>query len=98
MTDAIVSWLSNDIANISKNLLEQTKLYFYPKTNMGTIKVLADNALVTNIEASQFFNIKIFVNLNVFNNGPLKAAITRTTIETLDTLLDESVVSISTSL
>lgn len=95
MTDTVVNWLMVDIANISKNLLEQTKLYFYPKTNMGTIKVLADNALVTNIEASQYFNIRLFVNFNVFNNALLKSALTKAAIKILDELLNKSVVSIS---
>lgn len=95
MVTSMISWIVGDIADMSKKLLEQTKMYFYPKTNMGTVKVLADNAVVTNIEAAQNFSVKLYVSSSVFNNPLLKSTISKATIKTIDTILQDSVISIS---
>jgi hypothetical protein len=95
MVNSIVNWLMVDIADMSNRLLEQTRIYFYPKTNIGNINVLVDNGLVTGIDASQRLTVKLYVSALVFSNDALRKTLTRATIRTLDVLLKQSVISIS---
>lgn len=95
MIDSIVNWLTVDIADMSNRLLEQTRIYFYPKTNIGNINVLVDNGLVTGIDASQKLTVKLYVSSLVFSNDILRKSLTRATIKALDILLKQSVISIS---
>lgn len=95
MTGSLVEWMLGDITQMSEKLLEQTRLYFYPKTNMGTVKVLMDNAIVTDIEAAQKLTIKLYVTSRVLNNIPLKNALSRATINLIDTAFTKQVISTS---
>lgn len=95
MINSIVNWLLVDIADMSDRLLEQTRIYFYPKTNIGNIKVLADNGLMVGIDASQRLTVKLYVSSLVFTNDILRKSLTRATIKALDILLREPIISIS---
>jgi hypothetical protein len=96
MVNAIVEWLTSDLANLSDKLLDQTRLYFYPKTNMGLINVLVQDGSIKSIEAGQYFNVDLYVTDSVYKNLTLRAAITQKTISDLDTLLKANVISNST--
>lgn len=95
MVGSLVEWMLGDITQMSEKLLEQTRLYFYPKTNMGTVKVLMDNAIVTDIEAAQKLSIKLYVNSRVLSNIPLKNALSRATISLIDSSFTNQVISVS---
>jgi hypothetical protein len=42
--------------------LEQTRIYFYPKSNLSNIRVMVGSGTITQLEANQAFNIKLTVN------------------------------------
>ena len=92
----VVDWITNDLNAMSANLLEQTKLFFYPKTTMGSVRVMIENGVQTVVEAGQYFGIKLYVNDTVFENNELREAITVKTVEMIDAQLKSSTVSIST--
>jgi hypothetical protein len=93
MVDTVVNWVVNDLGDINNRVLEQTRIYYYPKTNLGSIKVLVDQSVVTNIKASQVFNIQLYVNSAVYKNEDLRKFLTTATIRTLDNLMNQSVIS-----
>lgn len=68
----IVDWLTNKLASISRVLLEKTKLYFYPKTNMGNIEALVDNGIMKTISAAQSFTVHLYLSETNYNNAELK--------------------------
>ena len=92
---ALITWLTDDLINMGNNLIEQTRLYFYPKTTMGNISVVADDASVVNIEAGQYFNVDLYVNSSVYQNADLRETLRKTTISTIDSILQNPTVSIS---
>lgn len=92
----VVDWITNDLSSMSSNLLEQTRLFFYPKTTMGSVRVMIENGVQTVVEAGQYFGIKLYVNDSVFENNELREALTVKTVEMLDVELKSSTVSIST--
>jgi hypothetical protein len=93
---AVVSWLTDDLINMSTNLLELTRLYFYPKTTLGKIKAVVDGGVTTVLDAGQSFVVDLYVTDNVYQNTPLREALKRTTISTIDDLLKQTVITSST--
>lgn len=93
IVDSVVNWVTNELGELNNRTLEQTSIYFYPKTNLGTIKVLVDQSQVMNINANQTFSVQIYVNKNVFNNLELRKYLTTATIKALDNLMNDKVIS-----
>lgn len=94
ITQDIVSWLTNDLVNIGKQILEQTRVYFYPNTTLGTIRALVDNGVVKNIKAGQSFKVVLSVSNLVYNNIDLRAKISGITIKTINSQLSNATVSL----
>lgn len=95
MIDSIVEWVVVELVDLNTRALEQTRIYFYPKTNLGDISVLVDNSVVTNIDANQVFAIQLYVDNKVFLNTDLRKFLTVATVKKIDTLLGEENLSIS---
>lgn len=93
MTDAIVNWVVNELGDFNQRSLDQTRIYLYPKTNLGTIKVLADQSQVMNIQANQVFNVHLYVKKSVYENAELRKYLNDSTIREIDNLLVNNVVS-----
>jgi len=95
IVDTVVGWLTIDLATMGSNLLEQTKLFFYPKTTMGSIQVLADNGQVTSVEAGQAFKVVLYVTRVVYQNSDLRETLRKSTIDVIDAILKNETVSTS---
>ena len=93
MAETLVSWLTNDLTSIKEQLIENTSLYFYPKTRLGQIKALIENGTITTIEAAQSFKVELYVSAAVSRNEALKAKLTNVTIEQILKTLNSNVVS-----
>lgn len=92
--DAVVSWVTQDIASIAERVLDQTDIFLYPKTNMGTIDVMVDNGVKTVIDAEQSFTVKLYVSKQVYESEPLKEALTTTCIKTIDAALTPTLIAV----
>lgn len=95
MVSTILNWLTIDLANMSKKLLEQTKLYFYPKKTMGMVDVIISDGRVTTVSASQSFKVNLYVKPDVYKNIDLRNLLIKTTITTIDNLIKQSTISMS---
>ncbi len=94
IVNAVVVWLTNDLAKLSTQLLEETKIYYYPKTNMGKIRVLVENGRTVNIDAGHSFNVKLYVNDTVYQNTDLRNSLSTNTVRVLDNCLKKTLVSV----
>jgi len=94
MVQEVVSWLTNDLVTIESQLLEQTKLYFYPKTTTGTIDVIINNGQTTMVFAGQSFLVTLYVSDAVYNNATLRTQLTTSTIQTISNQLTSPIVTI----
>ena len=92
---AIVDWTVIDIERLAQQVLEETFIYFYPKTNMGDLRVIGENGFPAYLPASQSFSVRLFVREQVMNNGDLRNKLTETCIKTIDEELKKSVIAIS---
>ena len=95
MTSIFVDWITNSLEDISKRLIEQTKIYFYPKTTTGDIDVMVKDGVTTTIEAGQKFVLTLHVSGVVFKNLDLRNQLRIKAIEVINSQLKKTVISLS---
>jgi len=95
LVNSVVDWLIDDLPNMGDNLLEQTDLYFYPVTTLGTVDVMFSSGLTTALNASQSFEVTLYVKSAVYGNLSLRETIMRKTIQTIADMLRNKTVSMS---
>lgn len=81
--DKLVTWVTEDIASISKQLIEQSKIYLYPKSNRGYINVFVGEGEKALVKAEQKLVVIHQVTADVYSNPTLLNAIEESTIKTL---------------
>lgn len=95
ITSTMMDWMTRDLELINNKLLEQTHIFFYPKTSMGKIDVMVQNNTRRVIEAGQSLKIRLYVAPIVFENFALREALTKGTIKAIDEEFKKSTVTIS---
>jgi hypothetical protein len=93
LTKKVVSWLVDDLAEVSKKVLDKTRIYFYPKTTMGMIDVVVGDGVTRSIEAAQSFVVRIQVDDAVYRNSALRDQMELATIKTLSELMGAASIS-----
>lgn len=93
IVDTLVSWIHDGLKDISKSLLEQTRIFFYPKSTVGPIEVMVNNSVRTIIESGQRFVVKLFVSNIVHGNHELRKELKAATVRILAESLKGEVVS-----
>ena len=96
ITQSVLSWLINDLVNIETQLLEQTSIYFYPNSTLGTLQAMVDNGAIVNIDASQSFSVNLYVSQVVYDDDALRSQLSIATISTIGKQLAQSRFSIDT--
>ena len=91
----VVDWLTDDLPTMGDNLLEQTAIYYYPTTTLGSVDVMFSSGLTTTINAGQAFQVTLYVKAGVYANAALRATISRKTIETIGQALASRTISMS---
>jgi hypothetical protein len=94
LTATLVDWLTNDLTVMTGKLLDQTRLYFYPKTTLGTVQVMVSNGQVKTIAAGQALRAQLYVSATVFANLELRDRLAKTTIRVINEQLKSTTVSI----
>ncbi|WP_233874750.1 hypothetical protein [Paraburkholderia adhaesiva] len=95
LVDTVVGWLTGEFETFNDNLLENTSLYYYPVANMGSVQVWGPDSILYNIDAAQSFQVTCLVAATVFDNDDLKQQLQTITISTINTQLQNDVVSMS---
>lgn len=65
--NALCNWVTTDMALLNEELLDRTRLYYYPKTTMGNIRVRAGTAELE-VSAYQTFRIIYYMDQERFRN------------------------------
>lgn len=91
----LVSWINEDISDLHKLLLEQTKIFFYPKTTLSKVRILVDGDKEAIIDAEQSLFIDMYVGLRIANNPEVQRDIYNKTVRLIDVFIDKSSISIS---
>lgn len=94
LTDTVVGWLTADLAELEKQLLDQTHIYFYPKTTLGSIDVLVGAGIIKTISAGQALRLSLYVTSAVYTNTELRERLSKTSIKVISDQLAGTTVSI----
>jgi hypothetical protein len=91
----VVTWMTTDIPGYQNFLLEQTRIYFHPKVTAGMVRVIDSDNNTVFIDSAQNLALKLYVPARVFNDTALRKTISQSTVKALSTLLQDTVVSVS---
>lgn len=94
VVDLITSWVTADIEAISDKLLEQTELFFYPKTTVGTIEAMVEDGRTVRLPAAQQWRVRYYMLEEKYNNAELRATVERTTIQVLSDAMDATTIAL----
>lgn len=95
LATSLVSWLVEDLADLSKKLLDKTQIFFYPKATQGDIRVMTKNGLQTSLAAGQEFDVTLHVPATTYGNADLLDKILSNTIKVIDQNVKAVTVAIS---
>mgnify|MGYP005811337035 CR=1 FL=1 len=93
-TEQIVSWISSDIAEIKKTMLENTELWFYPKQTLGEVDVYVGEALSTKISSDQRFYVRFYLTKAGYENLELREAIQKQALQVINDCLQKTTISV----
>ena len=91
----VVDYLDNDIGMFSKELLENTELYFSPKRTLGEVQVLGINNNPIRIPANLSFRVRFQLREEMFNNMAFRNSLEQTTRIIISNALKKDSVSLS---
>lgn len=89
----LVEWITQDVDLLADKFYAGTDLHFYPKRNMGHVKVVVGNRLHTTIPAEQNLKVTYFVPITVFENAELKDKLEKQTAGVIDSVLQNTTMS-----
>ena len=91
----VAGWLVNDIEPVSKYLLEQTRLYFYPKSTLGNISVIVQEGQTASMPAEQSFAVTFYLTGVAYRDADLRTSLSRMAVETINEVLQNRTVTLS---
>lgn len=92
---AIVNWLVEDIASVQDYLIEQTTLYYYPKSTLGNVNVKVMEDKTVSINSAQSFAVTFYLSGTAYRDAALRTALTTAATIVIHEQLQEPVVTIS---
>lgn len=91
----LTDWIVDTVEGMQQDLLDETSLFFYPKTTLGTIPVLIDNNGQDNLSAEQAFTLDLYVSYAVYNNPDIKDKLRTITVQILDEAISQTTINLS---
>lgn len=81
--NTITDWITDSLQNIQERLLEQTKIFFYPNSTLGSILADVDGNKNQLVKAEQSFILNLYVNEDVFVDTEIRSSLVRETLITI---------------
>lgn len=91
--DILRTYIVNDLAGIGNRLLENTKIYFYPKRTMGEAKILVDDGTEIQTPMRLSFKVTYYLDETTYNDFDIRQAIIRMSHEVINKHLEKERVS-----
>mgnify|MGYP000414464001 CR=1 FL=1 len=90
-----VEWIINQLPVFEDKMLEQTKIFFHPKTTSGKIRVLTPSNTEAVIDSAQSLKLILHVSNMVAKNFPLRAEMIRLSVLAIDKYFKNTMVAVS---
>jgi hypothetical protein len=91
----LTDWIVDGLADIAEELLEQTRVYFYPKTTLGVVRVYTPNDAEDYLNAEQVLTVSLYAPKAIYENLGVREKLESSTIEILSTYIGQSRVNVS---
>lgn len=95
LANVLDQWIYTDLAEIDTVLLEQTRIYYYPKKSVGAVTVMLSDDSKVVINAEQSLAVTLYVRDTVFKDAQMREEITKKTVVYLNEALQSDTVSSS---
>lgn len=92
--DIIGTWVYEDIGSLSSQLLENTRLWFYPQTTFGDVDALVEEASPVSLDANQSFRVKFYLSKLGYDSADLRGDLTNKAIEEISNGLKRTRISV----
>lgn len=89
----LTGWISDEIEVMSKKFYGQSELYFYPKRNLGYVKVSVGDKTTLSIPAEQKLDVEFAISSSNYDNAELKDSIEKQTAVVLDEVFKTTTIS-----
>lgn len=89
----IVQWCIEDINDLSQNLLENTQMWFYPRTTMGDIQATVESGISVTLPSQQSFDVTFYLNEINHQNLALREDLVTIATRQINQALQNDVVS-----
>ena len=71
----VVTWLEQDLAPLNALALENTTIFFFTQSTIGSVEVIVGEEKAQSIDAAQSFKVGFSVDALVYRNAELRAAL-----------------------
>lgn len=95
VVQSMVKWITQDLVTANNAVLELTKIYYYPKTELGYVNVITPDSTVITVDAKQKFTVTAYVAKKTIKDEKQTAALTQSIITAIKQGLDSEVISTS---
>lgn len=90
LAGVITDWVTETLETLSGKLLEQTRVYFYPKTTLSMVQIYPDGGSLTTVSSEQSFTVDLYVPDEVYADLELRQTLEETTVRYLDSIISNS--------
>ena len=84
LVDTLVTWITEDLSVVEKRLMDQTKIFLYPRSQLGYIQIETFDGIEKTIPAEHSLEINLYVKQSVLNDESLRQTIEHNAIRVLD--------------
>jgi len=95
IVDTLLTYIREEVPRYDLSLLDQTKLFYYPKISSGMVKVRTADNREMSITAGQSLVVRILAPKTTMEDAVLLAALRKTTISVIDAALKNALISAS---
>jgi hypothetical protein len=88
----VVEWVQGDIANIRKQLLDESEIFFYPITTFGNTTATVRDGLLADISLDQGLNVVYYMDAASYRNTSLRPALIEMTKQIITNMLSQTLV------
>lgn len=92
----LTEWIVDGLTDISTELLEQTRIYFYPKTTLGMVRVYTANNAEDYLNAEQALTVSLYVPAKIYEDLSVRERLEYATVQILNAYISQNTVNIST--
>lgn len=89
---AICTWVNTDMSMLNEELIDRSKLYYYPKTTMGNIRV-RNNGVELEMPAYQNLKITYYMDDENYNNSAIQKYVKDSTASVISSALTSKTIA-----